>query len=319
MSYARLVKQQFLHFLDPMSNPIAKFFYFRKKFNLSVNPNRSITRLLIGKLFVFLEYVFLRFKAGNQHRKNLGRLKSMGKSNQRKIAVVLAAGPSLSPEFLKSLSKFRRNSYSTLEIFSVNFMPIKNDLVGELTDYLVLSDPVTNPASTHSDSKELWEWVSRSNCSVVVPTSWHKDLASLEVDESRIIYFNDLHLVGFTRNISPLRPRGYLSLTAYKALAIAKYIDYKKIGIIGFDNDQFRSLKGTTDNRLIQGSRHFEKYHDDVDLSHFYSNGICDYFYETSLVFLDLRRFMSSKIINLDETSLVDAFEKLNLDNFFVE
>jgi hypothetical protein len=128
---------------------------------------------------------------------------------------------------------------------------------------------------------------------------------------SRCIYFDDRSLVGWTKNISPIRARGYGSLTSYKALAIAYFLGYKKIGILGFDNSMFRAVHTNTQNRVFQGSNYFYDEKDDLDVTDSLNIGISDYFYDTANSFAYLRFFRKPNIYNLDSHSLVDAIEKI--------
>jgi hypothetical protein len=119
-------------------------------------------------------------------------------------------------------------------------------------------------------------------------------------------------LEGWTRNISPLRARGYLALTVYKAIAISIFLGFRETKIIGVDNSMFQTISVDADNRLIQQPNHFfTKGGKTSDLTDFYPKGISDYFYDVSLCFYFLRRcFVGQPVSNLDPHSLVDVFPK---------
>jgi hypothetical protein len=118
----------------------------------------------------------------------------------------------------------------------------------------------------------------------------------------------------------PNWPRGYISLTAYKALAIACYISRKKIGVIGFDNTEYQSISCNLQNRLILkpgSARHFfPQVSSEVDITSHYSSGMSDFFYVASMHFASLKNFPTDRIRNLDINSLTDAFEKDTIENF---
>jgi len=129
---------------------------------------------------------------------------------------------------------------------------------------------------------------------------------------TQILYFDDNGLEGWTKNISPIRPRGYLALTAYKALAFASYLGFNRIYIIGIDNSMFRSIAVDEKNRLVQYPNHFfEQGAVTSDISDLYPKGMSDYFRDMSLCFSSLSKYFSHlPIVNLDENSLVDCFIK---------
>jgi hypothetical protein len=136
---------------------------------------------------------------------------------------------------------------------------------------------------------------------------------------SRTLYFDDSGLEGWTKNISPLRPRGYLALTAYKALAFASFLGFNRIYIIGIDNTMFRSIAVDDKNRLIQYPNHFfSQGAVTTDISGMYPNGMSDYFRDMSLCFSSLTKYFSHlPVVNLDEDSLVDCFPKESVTSFF--
>jgi hypothetical protein len=147
---------------------------------------------------------------------------------------------------------------------------------------------------------------------LVVPVSWFKIMTSESEIASQILYFDDSGLEGWSKNISPLRPRGYLALTAYKALAFASFLGFNRIYIIGIDNSMFRSIAVDEQNRLMQYPNHFfEQGAVTTDVSAMYLNGMSDYFRDMSLCFSSLSKYFSHlPIFNLDEDSLVDCFPK---------
>jgi len=144
------------------------------------------------------------------------------------------------------------------------------------------------------------------------PFSWFHIIQADSELSTRALYFDDSGLEGWTKNISPLRPRGYIPLTAYKALAFANYLGFQRINIIGIDNSMFRTVAVDTENRLIQYPNHFfEKGAVTTDISYFYPTGINDYFRDMSLCFGSLASyFVGLPIVNLDGESLVDCFSK---------
>ena len=278
-------------------------------FHTSTNPRHSITRVLVTKIRVLAEWALRRMLEIGIRRKALRSLRDMEKSRIDRKALVIANGPSLNLISLERVAEFQKG---LLDVFTVNFFPISKGTEALVPNYLVLSDPQTLPNSVNARATELWKWISaHPEVVIICPSSWFKTVKRLEIESTRFIYFDDTSLISWSKNISPLRARSYLSLTAYKALAIAIHFGYFEIDIIGFDNNQVLGLSVDKNNRLMQGPNHFDGFSENSDLTDRLSNGVSDYFYDFSCAFADLRSFSRvGTIWNLDPNSLVDAFPK---------
>lgn len=132
-----------------------------------------------------------------------------------------------------------------------------------------------------------------------------------------VLKFNDLESPFYSsKNINPIKPRGYTSVTLYKALAVACYLNYDKIFILGLDNTEFQGYSSNKYNHVIatpiyasfdlEHSQDLGSRHMDVLIS-----GISGRMTSYGRLFSDLRKFPIEKIENLDEFSLTDAFPKL--------
>jgi len=58
--------------------------------------------------------------------------------------------------------------------------------------------------------------------------------------------FLSLAQLSIWKNINPLMPRGYMSITLYKALAWCIYLGYKSIGVLGMDNTLPKNIYNST-------------------------------------------------------------------------
>jgi hypothetical protein len=208
---------------------------------------------------------------------------------------------------------------SQLLVFLVNFSLLDPEIRKCGCDYLVLSDPATHPSVYSVKNQELWTAVlAIENIKVVTPTSWHGKLPNSLCKKGQCLHFVDTSLEGLSKNISPVRPRGYSTSTAYKAIAYAIHLGISKTYIIGIDNSNFRTIQVDDENRLIQTEHHFKDgYAEPIDLTSFFPKGIGAYFYELSILFLTLKRcFSNSNIVNLGVSSEVDAFPKIKPGDF---
>ena len=284
---------------------------------VTAHPMDSIWRTLFKSLRRIAELLIRAIRLGPKHRKLLRLTQKLKATQNSRSALVLGNGPSIAKLNLAAVAAQQKTD---LDVYVVNWFPL-SDLASSFTpNFLVLSDPSMVPSKV-SDLRceQLWQYLSlHREIKIVVPTSWS---GNLELDprwSPRTIYFNDLGLEGLSKNIDPTKPRGYLSLTVYKALAMATHLGYKDISILGVDNTMFQGLSVTRENDLMLGDQHFyAKQRPDQNMSNFYPNGVADFFYDISICFLHLRRCFGhlENIYNLDEDSLVDCFSKLDIHN----
>lgn len=289
------------------------FIKFSRKFSTTASPQLSLTKLALIKVRVLGEFT-LRTLASPLHTSQLWGTKKLESSKTGKIAIVLGNGPSAANLDLNMVKSDQDSGM--LEIFGVNTFPL-SDLAKKISQryYLVLSDPLHRPSIDTPHSRELWQKVKQSEqISIIAPTTWSKEIKRLKLKNS-VNYFNDMSLEGFSKNISPLKARGYVTLTAYKALAFSIFLGYDRIYLIGIDNTMFKTVRVDSENRVLQSSNHISGTHSYVDLPLMDSHpkGIGDFFYDLSVLFLDLRtKFSRNNVINLDADSFVDAFPKMS-------
>ncbi len=237
-----------------------------------------------------------------------------------RAAIVIGGGPStkqLAIDKVKTEQKAGR-----LDVFVVNAYALTS-LASELEpNYYVLSDPAYLPSSKTElkglrvslvwDKLKTWKHVR-----LILPHSWQTECVSIQ--DQVVVWFDNRELPGWSKSSSPLRPRGYLSATAHTALAVAKYMDYSEIYLIGFDHSVFRQLHVDLNNKLFEGPGHFYESGKSADLalSSFYPNGLADALHAYSLLSLDLRRVFSTKgVINLSPNSFIDVFDKVKESTF---
>jgi hypothetical protein len=116
---------------------------------------------------------------------------------------------------------------------------------------------------------------------------------------------------------SPIRPRGYISLTLYKALALAIYQGYSEIYVLGMDNTEHLNLASDVNNSILNRSNHSYSTKTDemTDISDLFSDGIAGAFLMYAQTFGDLKKFRA-KITNLDKHSLTSQFPKIDGHNW---
>jgi hypothetical protein len=181
-----------------------------------------------------------------------------------------------------------------------------------IPDFFCISDP----NSFNDESSQLYKYLKQNDITVIASHFYRK---SNFLFGMKTIFFDDRELhIPFWNNISPLWPRSYCSYTFYKALSIAIHLGYERIFILGLDNTEFKSYIGTSDNELhldldsFYGTKIEKKIDHTPKLRslHGFPDGLSGRLQSYALAFGDLKKFKSSRIINLDQGSLILDFEK---------
>jgi hypothetical protein len=284
-------------------------------------------------IFNFFEYImyfcidnYLLIKQSYNLITDLNKLQELKKTStlrntmNRTNVFVFANGPSLKKLDFFKVKKYQEEGF---KIFCVNsFIGDGTDLIF-IPDYYVLSDPaffgfyneLYENLGKEADKriKEIKNNVNalknNKDIKLFVPIQFYRMLDM----NNEIFYFNDIEYIWFNKNVSNIiYPRSYISMTAYKALAIACFMGFKKIYICGFDNDYFKNITVDIENNLYYANMHFREQEDSKirKVVHNEASNIAELLLVFSSLFEDLYKFPKDRIINLDNESLVDAFSK---------
>tara|TARA_B110000259_G_scaffold79434_1_gene93036 strand:+ start:6242 stop:7159 length:918 start_codon:yes stop_codon:yes gene_type:complete len=277
----------------------------------------SYVLLLTLDLFFFIKYS-IKTLIISKHFKDTKALKD---SFKNKNAFVLANGPSLKKIDLEKI-KQRQKEFKSKVICVNSFIGKLNSKL--IPDFYVLSDPVyfglDQELHTEETLKEIkidLELIEKNNITLFIPLKFKNKLNI----KTNVYYFNDIELRRFNKNIIDItRPRGYLSMTAYKALSVACYLGFKKIYIAGFDNDYFKTIEVDKENRIYYKEEHYIE--QGSSGKHLFSSSeglkqnqntqsenLGKLLLSLSYLFSDLDKFPKN-IINLNEESLIDSFKK---------
>ena len=232
-------------------------------------------------------------------------------SAKKKRALIIGNGPSQG--YLKKieLDKFVETGGET---YCVNFWNSNKSLSSHIPTWMVFSDEY-NLFGKNFKSINLIKYL-RSNPSIniIIPTHHIKLARGLKLP-NKIHAIIDCEL-SIWRNIHPLFPRGYLSMTLYKALAWAVHLGYHSIGLIGMDNTYPRKIYNDKNNRLCALETHAGNKDWINNLSPLFSN-VSAYIDDLVRLFYHLEYFPQKNIVNLDPYSLTDRFKKVTKDSFF--
>jgi hypothetical protein len=292
------------------------FINLSENFKPNSSPDFSLIRLFLIKLNVLVSFVLLSsreiWKKGS-----LQGTQNFLVSQVPKRALILGNGPSLGK--LNVLFAKQQQELGNLHVYCVNNF-LEMELPGDLIpDFVVMSDPDHNLNLFSSSSPAVWSYLVRlDQIKPVTPTSWHPIPTRKECERRECLHFDDRSLQGFSRNISPLKPRSYPSLTAFKALAFALSSRYEEVFILGIDNTGLANVSVSPKNRIQLMSNHASaNYAPNLDMTEYYRNGIGDVFYDVSETFLGMKRaFKGERVINLDRSGLIDFIPKISSKNW---
>ncbi len=243
-------------------------------------------------------------------KKKYEKLEDFKYHGKEKKCFVLANGPSVKKLDGSKLKSFKSKGW---DIFCVNYFPLSGSYRKAEPNFWVLSDPYSFKTKEEKNKKVVNE-AKKHIKKVFVPERYKK--VAKEKLGMEVVPFCDVqgsHI--FSKSIDPRRPRSYMSMTAYKALALAVHARYQKIYICGFDNTYIRMFGSDRDNKIYRTDKHFSKksYPKDESKDMWLEENVedvSDVLFTYSRLFRDLKKFRGNDIVNLDVESLTDAFPK---------
>jgi hypothetical protein len=245
--------------------------------------------------------------------KQLLRLLRLRNTAREKAALVLGNGPSLGALSAERLAEFIAKGG---DVFAVNLWNENETLSKVAPTYLTISDPSTlQPNTTDETMIRLKQYlIDNSATKILCPIRRHKSICE-SFGTDRVIAFCDSDLRYWWSNVNPLLPRGYISMTLYKALAVASWLGYRKIFVLGMDNTYPRNIYCDRNNRVLNLEVHAGREDYTADMGDLYGS-VGDMLHELAYLFYDARKFArSDRIVNLDPYSLTDAFPKVTFDD----
>lgn len=228
-------------------------------------------------------------------------------------ALVIGNGPSQGFLDAEQLNNFTLSGGETI---CVNFWHLNISLSTHVPTWLVLSDPKSfNLSVQKSKSKGLIEYLHLNpKIKLVMPCSLLDEFRKFDL-KNEVHIFIDTELP-IWKNINPIFPRGYVSMTLYKALAWAIHLNFAETGIIGMDNTYPRNIYCDKNNRVLNLEVHGGLNDYVLDQTDDNSN-IATVLDHLLLIFYHLEFFPTEKIVNLDPYSLTDRFKKIDFHDFF--
>ena len=274
--------------------------------NLQIN---KIILLRVKTYFKISKY-FFRYTMWSLH--DLNRTKNLKGIHSNDSAFVFANGPSVNLLDPVKINLYKNIGYS---VFGINSYISTEFGEKVIPDYYVVSDPAhfgihfyDIPEKRKKEIANDMEKIIDHNISLFAPSSLYK-----RIKYKNIFPFNDSENIFSNNAVNILHPRGYVSMTAYKALAAACYLGFKKIYVCGFDNNYFKNIEVDQENNMFYPDDHF--YHQDRNtkmhkVHPLEGRTLGEFLFNHHFLFKQLEKFKKYPIINLDKFSLVDAFSK---------
>jgi hypothetical protein len=271
-------------------------------------PNSLIWLLSVKvkSFFLHLLYFFYEIFFNIPYYIKLFSIKNYKKKSE---AIILAGGPSVDRVLLSDLYKFKLKKN---DIFVVNKFYLNKKFKKLIPNYLVLSD-----YNSFNDLKNNFFLNYIKKTKIICPLNQIKFYSKIHRNPSNLIGFIDAEWRYIYNNSLPIFPRGYISSTTFKALSLAVWMGYKKIYVIGLDQNYLQNLVTDKKNRILQIENHAGetiKYVNDFTNSY---GDFSDYIYEHHGLFSDLK-FINYKnnIFNLDFNSFTPGIKKIKTNKF---
>ena len=271
-------------------------------------------RYLFAHSCFLMHYIFFGFWTEFPYLFN--KVTHLKNSKKDKKAFVFANGPSLLQIDPHKIHKLCESG--DYDVFGVNSY-VSSDFgkVAKPTMY-VLSDPAHFGFGTIDGSfkrcnecrSDVESLRNLKGVTLFVPFQFRNKIDNVSIN---VVTFCDKESV-FFKNFSDIRwPRGFCSMTAFKALQIACYLGYKEIFIAGFDNSNFKNISVDEKNQMWETDTHFydcDGIKRKVCPPAYLAVNMAEYLVSNAMLFKDLYGFSRAQISNLIKDSLVDAFPK---------
>jgi hypothetical protein len=226
---------------------------------------------------------------------------------KKKIAIIIADGPSLTENIAKQILSQRKS----LDVVAMNNYFLNNFSKYLIPDYYLLSDPENFQTNSHlvkKNNNRLKKYVLNPSIKLIVPYG-----SRSEIYKKPYLQFNDSENLK-SNNIDPRYSRGYRSNTGFKAIAFILSLNYSEIFIIGFDYDYPRKIFLNKKNKLYLEEEH--SYGSKKIDCHNLFDSVAHAMHWWAQDYWHLKKLASPKIKNVTNNSLIDVFERITFENF---
>lgn len=215
-------------------------------------------------------------------------------------AVIIANGPSFNDSCCEIVAQYQHG----IDVFAMCYFACSQFANKISPRFYILSDPeVLQPLTKKIDqrNREVFKYLDDNRSTIVLVPSHER----WNCFRSPCFKFNDSQSLILAQT-HPSLPRGYTSNTAFKAIAIAKNMGYRRVLILGLDYSYPRMISLQQDRTIALQDIHFygsESY----PIPHWFDS-VAHALLFWSLDYQFSRRLAGPGISNISETTLLDAF-----------
>lgn len=258
------------------------------------------------------------------HRDWLAGTENLRAQHAGKSCFIFATGPSVNK---LDLEKIKLRLGGGAKLIGINSY-ISSELAQEMPpDYHIISDlsymalPDRLKKYKEETDKDLESIKKLDGFHLLVPHHWqHNEACKALIGGKKISYFNHSENVEGSPNGADItRPRYYVAMTAYIGISVALYMGFKEIFLCGFDEDRVVGMEVDIRNHLIWREHHF--YPEDEnrawrDMTAETGTTWESFCLNAALCVQGQKKLqadanhLGAKIINLNPSSYVTAFEK---------
>jgi hypothetical protein len=259
----------------------------------------SVARSVQSQAYVAAVWAYKTAMGGQRARQRLHATKRLKGSGRGRRSLLIATGPSAAQLDVPRAVALQSSGSTVFAVNSYNDIDYSDTLI---PDYYVLTDPAWHAGWEEvPEFTRTWEYITAHPAiRVVVPAN--TELSGMP-SGPRFEFINTIGLEGWTRSTSPVRPRGYLGLTAFSALSLIQYMEFDTTYLIGVDNTVFRALDVTGDGSVVVGPSHAYAESEPVSLAPITTMEAALEFYARH--FHDLRFFDTDRLVNLNPNSVI--------------
>ena len=249
--------------------------------------------------------VYLRYILFRGVKKNLKTIKKYHKTKSGP-ALVAGNGPSLGEIPADILEHFAKQR----ALFGVNDYAVSEKGLIYPPAYQVICDeyfwhPEKNPRA--AELREITQKnLELSNTLCIIQPYFKEEL----IKNSATLFINTNSLPSFTKSINISKTTGLPSMTTHFAIATAIYLGYSPIYTVGFDLNQFLSLK-IIDRKLVTQKIITEG--QDINIENTFwktRETVPDFLSFTANCISSMKLFENSVVVTLGENSMVDSLKK---------
>ena len=276
--------------------------------NYSDNRSKTLLGHILELFATYILNIWYFFSIIFPQRDIIKKTKGLKNTKKGKKCFVFANGPSINLLDYEKVLKYQKLGF---DIICMNSYIISKMAEKINPNYYVLSDPISFCVKKEEIPDDLLKTQEKQikilndlKTSVFIPAEYSK----FNLFNNYYIFYN----IGnrFKSYVNPLKPRGFPTTTAHKALTIACYLGYDEIYICGFDHDFFKNITVDENNNTYFLTNHYYDNEIKNELTPKIGKNVNTLLWEQHQLFKNLERFKKYNIINLEKNGLVDAFTK---------